>query len=88
MGIFGNTFSGWHLIAVLAIVLLLFGAPKLPALARSIGQSMKILKTEIKTDKDETEKRDAEAATVYTAEPPAQAPVQQKSAEPDTRPEK
>ncbi|MET0590783.1 MAG: twin-arginine translocase TatA/TatE family subunit [Naasia sp.] len=87
MGIFGNTFSGWHLIAVLAIVLLLFGAPKLPALAKSIGQSMKILKTEIKTDKDETEKRDAEATTVYTAEPPAGTPVTGAS-EPDSRTEK
>ena len=75
MGIFGNTFSGWHLIAVLAIVLLLFGAPKLPALARSIGQSMKIFKSEIKTDKTETDKRDAETPVVYTEEPPAVQPA-------------
>ena len=45
-----QNFSGWHLVIVLFIVLLLFGAPKLPALARSIGQSMKIFKSEIKTD--------------------------------------
>ncbi|WP_210481616.1 twin-arginine translocase TatA/TatE family subunit [Naasia sp. SYSU D00948] len=61
MGIFGNAFTGWHLIAVLAIVLLLFGAPKLPALARSIGQSMKIFKQEIKTDKADTDTREPEA---------------------------
>ena len=41
--------QGWHLIIILAIVLLLFGAPKLPALARSVGQSMRILKTEVHT---------------------------------------
>jgi sec-independent protein translocase protein TatA len=36
------------------IVLLLFGAPKLPGLARSIGQSMKIFRNEIKDpNKDE-----------------------------------
>lgn len=47
--------NGWHLIIVLAIVLLLFGAPKLPGLARSVGQSMRIFKGEVKTMKSETE---------------------------------
>lgn len=35
-----------HWIVVLAVVLLLFGAPKLPELARSLGKSMRILKEE------------------------------------------
>ena len=39
--------TGTHLIVVVFIVVLLFGAPKLPALARSLGQSMKILKQEV-----------------------------------------
>ena len=69
MGIFGNAFTGWHLIAILAIVILLFGAPKLPALARSIGQSMKIFKQEIKTDKAE-DQRDGEAPVVYSEQSP------------------
>jgi sec-independent protein translocase protein TatA len=46
-------FTGWHALIILVIILLLFGAPKLPALARSLGQSMKILKTEVRSDKDE-----------------------------------
>ena len=46
--------SGPTLIVILFIVLLLFGAPKLPALARSLGQSMKILKKEV-TSKDDDE---------------------------------
>ena len=45
--------NGWHLVIILAIVLLLFGAPKLPGLARSIGQSMRIFRSEVKTMKDE-----------------------------------
>jgi len=47
---FGNL-SGPTLLVILFIVLLLFGAPKLPALARSLGQSMKILKKEVRSDK-------------------------------------
>ncbi|WP_370567978.1 twin-arginine translocase TatA/TatE family subunit [Leucobacter sp. L43] len=39
-----------HLIAILFIILLMFGAPKLPALARSLGQSMKILRKEVGGD--------------------------------------
>ena len=53
MGIFGNAFGWPHLIAILVIVVLLFGAPKLPGLARSIGQSMRIFRSEVKTMKDE-----------------------------------
>ncbi|MGO3146277.1 MAG: twin-arginine translocase TatA/TatE family subunit [Leucobacter sp.] len=39
--------TGTHLIVIVFLVVLLFGAPKLPALARSLGQSMKILKQEV-----------------------------------------
>lgn len=42
--------TGWHFLIILAIVLLLFGATKLPALAKSVGQSMKVFRNEIRTD--------------------------------------
>ena len=48
--------KGWHIVVLLVVVLLLFGAPKLPELARSIGKSMHILKDEAKsltTDDDD-----------------------------------
>jgi sec-independent protein translocase protein TatA len=47
-------FTGWHALIILVVILLLFGAPKLPALAKSLGQSMKILKNEVRPEKDET----------------------------------
>ena len=63
MGIFGNL-TGWHLLVIVFLVLLLFGAPKLPGLAKSVGQSMKIFKAEIKTDKPE--KTDETVTTTTT----------------------
>lgn len=53
----GGNLNGWTGLIVLAIVLLLFGAPKLPALARSLGQSMKILRSEVRSDEKSDEKR-------------------------------
>ena len=44
--------NGWHALIVVVVILLLFGAPKIPALARSLGQSMRILKTEISDEGD------------------------------------
>jgi sec-independent protein translocase protein TatA len=41
-------FTGWHALIILVVVLLLFGATKLPALAKSVGQSMKIFRSEMK----------------------------------------
>ncbi|MFD2758450.1 twin-arginine translocase TatA/TatE family subunit [Gulosibacter faecalis] len=42
--------TGWHALIILAIVVLIFGAAKLPALAKSVGQSMRILKHEVRDD--------------------------------------
>jgi sec-independent protein translocase protein TatA len=48
-----RSLSAPELIIILVVVLLLFGAPKLPGLAKSLGESMRIFKKEIKTTKDE-----------------------------------
>ena len=45
--------QGWHLLIVIGVIVLLFGATRLPALARSVGQSMKIFRQEIKSDTDD-----------------------------------
>lgn len=75
--------SGPTLIVILFIVLLLFGAPKLPALARSLGQSMKILKKEVSTDsKDDASNAEApEAPQVNDEVAKAQADLAQARAE-------
>jgi sec-independent protein translocase protein TatA len=47
MGIFGNALSGWHLIIIVLVVLVLFGATKLPIFAKGLGQSIKIFRKEM-----------------------------------------
>lgn len=42
--------TGWHALIILAVVILIFGAAKLPALAKSVGQSVKILKREVQPE--------------------------------------
>ena len=59
-------FTGWHALIILVVILLLFGAPKLPALARSLGQSMKILKSEVRPEKDESGATESTATEVGT----------------------
>ncbi|MCW2288856.1 twin-arginine translocase TatA/TatE family subunit [Leucobacter luti] len=54
--------SGWHLLVILFVILLLFGAPKLPGLAKSLGQSMRILKKEVRSDADDAPETPADKA--------------------------
>jgi len=42
--------TGMHLLIILGIVVLLFGATKLPALAKGLGQSINIFKKEMDID--------------------------------------
>ena len=42
--------NGWEWIIILVIVLLLWGGPKLPGLAKSLAQSLRIFKSEIKSE--------------------------------------
>lgn len=58
-------FTGWHALVLLVIVVLLFGATKLPGLAKSVGQSMKIFKNEVKPE----EKPEAPDSTNPPAKP-------------------
>ena len=49
--------GGWELIVIVLVIVLLFGAKKLPELARGSGQALRIFKNETKglrEDDDET----------------------------------
>lgn len=71
--------QGWHLLIVLAVILLLFGAAKLPALAKSMGQSARVFKGEMKAMKDD----DATRNDATAAEPTT---VKDSGIEPETPP--
>src|SRR5258708_12722702 len=71
----GTMFRGglepWHVIVILALIVLLFGSRKLPDAARSVGQSLRIFKSEMKP----AAKDDVPAA-------PAQQPAAQAAPQP------
>jgi sec-independent protein translocase protein TatA len=48
--------SWWHWLIVIAALVLLFGANKLPQMARSLGQSVRILRSETRAMNDEKHK--------------------------------
>lgn len=87
---FGNAFTGWHLLIIVAVVLLLFGAPKLPGFARSLGQSMRIFRSEVKTMKSESEADTgapaSDASSGSAASAPAPSPVASTIDDPTTPP--
>ena len=56
--------QGWEWIIIPAIVLLIWGGPKLPGLAKSLAQSMRIFRKEIKsTDEAKPADKPAEGET-------------------------
>jgi sec-independent protein translocase protein TatA len=63
--------SPWKILIVALVIIVLFGSKKLPGVARSLGQSMRILKKEVHgLHEDEPEPRPP------GAQPAAQAPAE------------
>ncbi|MGW1029843.1 Sec-independent protein translocase subunit TatA [Streptomyces sp. NPDC002577] len=50
---FRDALEPWHLLILVAVVVLIFGSKKLPDTARALGKSMRILKSETKAMKDD-----------------------------------
>jgi sec-independent protein translocase protein TatA len=72
--------SPWHVLIVVAAFILLFGANKLPQMARSVGQSMRIFKAETRALSGEKEPEQSSPGASSPSpgpphqEPPVQAP--------------
>jgi sec-independent protein translocase protein TatA len=48
-----NGLEPWHLVIVLVVVFMLFGAKRMPDTARALGKSLRILKSETRALKDD-----------------------------------
>jgi sec-independent protein translocase protein TatA len=72
--------SPWKILIVAVVLIVLFGSKKLPDAARSLGKSMRILKTEVQDmrEHDDDEPKPAQALTAQPAQPaePTQAQVE------------
>lgn len=58
--------SIWHWLIVLAVVLLLFGSKKLPEMARGLGRSARIFKSEIKEMQNDDKSEDPQEPQAIT----------------------
>ncbi|MFB7182057.1 Sec-independent protein translocase subunit TatA [Streptomyces sp. NPDC056257] len=55
--VFHNAVQPWHLLIVLVVCLLVFGSKRLPDMARSLGRSVRILKSEARALRAEDDPR-------------------------------
>jgi sec-independent protein translocase protein TatA len=66
----------WHIFVLVAVLILLFGAKRLPDAARGLGRSMRILKAETKglAEDDVNAKAEAQSGRAPIEGQPAQQP--------------
>lgn len=64
--------KGWEWIIILVIVVLIWGAPKLPGMAKSLGQSLRIFRKEMKNmNEDKASEKDSKPDAPAEGDKPA-----------------
>jgi len=63
-----GAFEGWHIVIIVVVAAVLFGSGKLPGAARSMGQSLRIFKAEMKAGSQDN--------TTQASQIPAPLPVE------------
>ena len=66
-----NLPRGWELVLLVAVIVLLFGAKRLPDAARGVGRSLRIFKAETKGLADDAEGKPDELPAAPEAAAPA-----------------
>jgi sec-independent protein translocase protein TatA len=69
-----GSLSPWHWAILAVVVILLFGAKKLPDAARSLGKSMRIFKSELREMQTENTDNKAQAPSIESPATPAANP--------------
>jgi sec-independent protein translocase protein TatA len=64
----------WHIIVLVVVLILLFGAKRLPDAARSLGRSLRIIKAETRGLADDDVQAKAEAQNARTPLPAEERP--------------
>ena len=78
--------SPWKILIIALVIIVLFGSRKLPSAARSLGQSMRILKREVQgLHEDEPASPATQAAQAAQAAPAVLAPLQRLAPVPDAQ---
>ena len=67
--------QGWQFAVIALLIILLFGAPKLPKLAKSVGQSMRIFKSEVRTMSDESKQNSSDPESPDVSARPSRDPL-------------
>ncbi|HEV2783534.1 MAG TPA: Sec-independent protein translocase subunit TatA [Actinophytocola sp.] len=76
----------WEILIIAGVIILLFGARKMPQMARSLGQSMRILKSETKGLRSDEEAEQAKPQSqLPEAKPQTPAPEVAKPIEQQTQ---
>ena len=78
---FAGLLGGWEIVLILAVVLILFGAKKLPELAKGLGSGIKEFKKATREVTDEI------STAMDDTPPPAQAPARQQHDAPQPEPQ-
>lgn len=63
-----NALEPWHLLIIVGVLVVLFGAKRLPGAARSLGQSMRTFRSEMAQGKAEAEQSAPAALTGATSQ--------------------
>ncbi|MBM9434165.1 twin-arginine translocase TatA/TatE family subunit [Flaviflexus equikiangi] len=63
--------SGWEILIILLVLILVFGAAKLPMIASSVGKSMKVFKKEVTELREDTNPNTPPAPTAQPDAPRA-----------------
>ncbi|WP_138442771.1 Sec-independent protein translocase subunit TatA [Sinomonas susongensis] len=70
--------SPWPIVIIIVVALLLFAGPKLPGMARSLGQSMRILRSEVKEMRNDGKSDSSSSTSSSSASETAESPVEGK----------